>query len=154
MTANEYEEWLLESIPAYAADKVASGQWTDEESLARSKLEYEALLPQGLETSDNHFFTIIDAKGAAVGRLWFAVQKMFRSRIAYVFDVDVKPERQREGHAMRALADLEAEVEKMQLSGIALHVFGHNAGARALYSKLGYEPTDLNLYKPLPRTGN
>jgi ribosomal protein S18 acetylase RimI-like enzyme len=37
----------------------------------------------------------------------------------------------------------------MGLAGIALHVFGHNQSARALYEKLGYAPTNLNLYKPL-----
>jgi hypothetical protein len=29
MSITEYAEWLKESIPAYAADKVASGQWTE-----------------------------------------------------------------------------------------------------------------------------
>ena len=36
------------------------------------------------------------------------------------------------------------------LSGIALHVFGHNREARALYRKLGYVATNINLYKPVP----
>jgi len=39
------------------------------------------------------------------------------------------------------------------LSGIALHVFGHNSGAQALYASLGYQITNLNLFKPLTPTG-
>jgi ribosomal protein S18 acetylase RimI-like enzyme len=150
MTNPEYAAWLEESIPAYAADKMASGQWTQEESLARSKKENDELLPQGLQTPDNHLFTIVDSKSSAVGMLWFAVKTKFNARIAFVFDISVNPNRQRQGHATRAFEDLEDEVQRLGLSGIALHVFGHNAGARALYAKLGYEPTNISLFKPLP----
>jgi ribosomal protein S18 acetylase RimI-like enzyme len=85
--------------------------------------------------------------------LWFAVKKKFDARIAYVFDVSVRPERQREGHAMRALVALEEEVRRLGLSGIALHVFGHNAGARALYDRLGFQPTNISLFKPVKPRG-
>ena len=154
MTPSDYAEWLAESIPAYAADKVASGQWSEDEALERSRQENDELLPQGLETPDNHFFSIVDAQSAAVGMLWFAVEAALHARAAYVFDVSVKPDRQREGHAMRAFEALEAEARRLGLTGIALHVFGHNAGARALYQKLGYEPTNLNLFKPLGPAGS
>jgi ribosomal protein S18 acetylase RimI-like enzyme len=149
MTASEYAEWLVESIPAYAQDKVSSGQWSAEESLEQSRREHDELLPQGLETPDNHFFAIVDARSVAVGMLWFAVTTKFNARIAYVYDVSVRPERQREGHAKRAFLALEDEVQRLGLGGIALHVFGHNAGARALYAGLGYQPTNINLFKSL-----
>jgi len=153
MTASEYTEWLAESIPAYAADKVASGQWSAEEALTRSQRENDELLPQGLETPENFLFTIVDSRSRPVGMLWFAVKTKFNAKIAFVFDVSVKPEFQRQGHAMRAFKDLEGEIRRSGLSGIALHVFGHNAGARALYSKLGYEPTNISLFKPVASTG-
>ena len=69
--------------------------------------------------------------------LWFAVKKKFGADIAYVFDVSIRPERQREGHAARAFLALEEQVRRLGLTGIALHVFGHNDAARALYAKLG-----------------
>lgn len=147
MTDDEYAAWLEETIPAYAADKVASGQWTQEQSLAQSKKEYEELLPQGRQTPDNHLFTIVDPESKAVGMIWFAVKIKFNARIAYVFDVGVKPERQRQGHACAAFLALEDEVRKLGLSGIALHVFGHNTGAQALYAKLGFAPTNISLFK-------
>jgi len=153
MTKSEYADWLVESIPAYAADKVASGQWSAAESLELSRREHGELLPQGLETPDNHFFAIVDPQSVAVGMLWFAVTTRLNARIAYVYDVSVRPERQREGHAMRAFLALEDEVRRLGLAGVALHVFGHNAGARALYAKLGYQPTNINLFKPLGTAG-
>lgn len=56
MTNSEYAEWREESIPGYAAGKVASGQWSEEESLALSRKENAELLPLGLETPENHFY--------------------------------------------------------------------------------------------------
>ncbi|MBK8741723.1 MAG: GNAT family N-acetyltransferase [Betaproteobacteria bacterium] len=149
MAESEYAAWVAAAIPDYAADKVTSGQWSAEASLELSWKEHDALLPQGMATPDNHFFTILDARSAPVGMLWFAVQTRFNARIAYVYDVGVRPERQREGHALRAFAALEDEVRKLGLAGIALHVFGHNTGARALYARLGYQPTNISLYKQL-----
>jgi ribosomal protein S18 acetylase RimI-like enzyme len=153
MTTSEYAEWVEESIPGYAADKVASGQWSQEESLALSRKENAELLPLGLDTPENHFYAIVDSHSVAVGMLWFAVKKKFDARIAYVFDVSIRPERQREGHAMRAFLALEEEARRLGLSGIALHVFGHNAGARALYERLGFEPTNISLFKPVEPPG-
>jgi ribosomal protein S18 acetylase RimI-like enzyme len=147
MTDAEFLAWREEAIPAYAADKVAAGQWAQGEALALSRQEYEELLPDGVHTKDNHFFSILDRRSAPVGVLWFAVKTKFASRIAYVFDVSVRAQRQREGHAHRAFVALEQEVQRLGLSGIALHVFGHNAAAQALYAKLGFQPTNISLYK-------
>ncbi|TRZ65195.1 MAG: GNAT family N-acetyltransferase [Rhodocyclaceae bacterium] len=153
MTEPEYRSWLTETIPAYAADKVASGQWSEEASIALSKKEFDELLPQGLETPDNYLFTIVDRQASAVGVLWFAVKTKFNARVAYVFDVTVRQDRQREGHAFRAFLALEDELRTLGLSGIALHVFGHNVGAQALYAKLGFHPTNISLFKPVGTTG-
>ena len=149
MTEPEYAAWLDTTIPAYAADKVASGQWSTEASLELSRKEHQGLLPHGRATPDNYFFTITDPQGTAVGVVWFAVKTKSNERIAYVFDVRVWPERQREGHAFRALLALEQEVRTLGLPGIALHVFGHNKAAQALYAKLGFQPTNINLFKPV-----
>ena len=153
MTQSEYDAWLEEAIPAYAADKVASGQWSREASLELSRKENDELLPQGLETPDNHFYTIVDTESKAVGMLWFAVKTKFNSPIAYVFDISISPERRREGHAYHAFIGLEAEAQKLGLSGIALHVFGHNTGAQSLYAKLGFEPTNISLFKSVGTSG-
>lgn len=147
MTEAEYATWLAAAIPAYAADKVESGQWSAAAAPDLSKAEYQELLPQGLATPDHHLYTIEDDHAAPVGVLWFAVQTLFDARIAYVYDVSVVPHRQREGHALQAFQALEEEVRRLGLAGIALHVFGHNKGARALYEKLGFEPTNISLFK-------
>ncbi len=147
MLQPEYDAWVAETIPAYAADKVASGQWPQSTALEQSKKENDELLPQGLATPDNHFFTIVESAGAPVGMLGFAVKTRFNARIAYVFDVGVRPERQREGHASAAFVALEGEVRNLGLAGIALQVFGHNTAGQGLYAKLGYRPTSISMFK-------
>lgn len=149
MTQAEYVEWIKQTIPAYAADKVASGQWSEDESLQLSKRNLEELLPQGLTTPDNFLYTIEDSDSRPVGVLWFAVTTRFNSRVAYVYDIEVWPHQRRKGHAYRAICALEQEARGLGLSGIALHVFGHNAEAQSLYAKLGFRPTNINLFKPV-----
>ena len=67
MSDPEFNTWLGGAVPAYAADKVASGQWAADAALELSKKEHEQLLPQGLLTADNHLYSIVDAEGLMVG---------------------------------------------------------------------------------------
>ena len=95
-----------------------------------------------------------DEGRAAVGMLWIAGLERAGQRIAYVYDISVRPEHRRKGHAASAFAALEGKVRELGLSGIALHVFGHNAGAVALYTKLGYQATNINMFKAVdPQAG-
>jgi len=150
MSESAFADYLAYAIPDFARDKVQAGQWAEDESLELSRSGYVDMLPQGLATPDNFFYTLCDgATQADVGMLWFAAQLRGGQRIAYVYDVYVRPEHQRMGHAGRAFAALEVEARRLGLTGIALHVFGHNAGAQALYQKLGYVPTNINMFKPL-----
>jgi ribosomal protein S18 acetylase RimI-like enzyme len=142
MTESEYEAWLAEAIQGYAREKVASGQWAEDESLDLSTKEYQNL------------FSIIDSHSASVGMLWFAIKTQFAARVAYVYDVSVRRERRREGHASRAFIALEEEARRLGLSGIALHVFGRNTGAQALYAKLGFRPTNIYLFKTIEAEGS
>ena len=149
MTEQEYAEWLAIVIPLYAADKVALHRWTTEEAVDRAKKEYEQLLPKGLQTENNYFYAVLNGFGQTVGSLWFVEAPRVGYRVAYVFDIYVKSEHRRQGHAVRALEALETEAATRGLAGIALQVFGHNLSARSLYSKLSYSPTNINLYKAL-----
>ncbi len=152
MTDAEFAAWREAAIPNYARDKVASGQWRESESLAKSRAAMEALLPAGIATPFQHLWTIRDGAHAhSVGTLWVAEQQGATGRIAYVFDLMIEPTYRRRGHARRAFEALEQKVRELQLDGISLHVFGHNAAARALYDSLGYAPTNIMLFKPITR---
>jgi ribosomal protein S18 acetylase RimI-like enzyme len=147
ITEGEYVSWLETVVPEYAGDKVASGQWSKESALDLSLKEYAELLPHGKDTENSYLYTVVGTEGEPVGTLWFVVQERANQRIAYVYDILIAPAYRRRGHACRAFQALEQKVAQLGLSGIALHVFGHNHGAQALYVKLGYVATNINMFK-------
>ena len=149
MTESEFTAWCDSIVPAYAVEKVKSGDWLESSAHDRSRASLDELLPMGIGTLDNHLFTIVDADGESVGMLWFAVKERSGSRIAYVYNIAIDPQFRRQGHAERAFDALEREASRLGLKGISLHVFGHNRGARSLYEKLGFEATDITMFKPL-----
>lgn len=146
---SEFRAWMSRTIPLYAAEKVASGAWAEADALELSQEEYERLLPQGLKTPDNYSYAILGSNGLQVGEIWFAVKERAARKIAYIYDVDIWPEHRRQGHAFRAFQAIEAESLRLGLAGVALHVFGSNFGAQALYTKLGYITTDISMFKTL-----
>ena len=150
ITENEFAAWLKTVVLEYAADKVASGQWPEETAVELSRQEYGEDLPQGRTTENNHLFTVLTDSAEPIGTLWFVVKERANNKIAYVYDITIAPEHRRRGHAFRAFEALEQEVAHMGLTGIALHVFGHNYAAQRLYVKLGYIATNINMFKPLP----
>jgi ribosomal protein S18 acetylase RimI-like enzyme len=153
MGSEEFSAYIADTVPAYAEDKAESGQWSKDSSLRLAQEGFDELLPQGLATPRNHLFTLRDTDSqVSVGVLWFAVQQRAGENIAYVYDVAIYPKFQRLGYATEAFAALEAEAISSGLSGIALHVFGHNVAARALYDKLGYRPTNISMFKRIGRT--
>ena len=142
--------YLNAAVIGYAQDNVASGRWPAEGALARSRADFEASLPQGLATPDNFLFEIKrELTGPTVGFIWFAVVEKNGLRSAFVYDVEVQPEFRRQGHARAAFKALEPLVRDLGLPSIGLHVFGHNPGAQALYSSLGYAVTGTNMLKVL-----
>jgi ribosomal protein S18 acetylase RimI-like enzyme len=152
MRAEVFAAYLDSSVAGYAQDNIDAGRWPAEGAVERSRADFDDSLPQGLATPDNYLFEIQDgALGATVG--WFAVVVKHGLRSAFVYDLEVKSEYRRQGHAKRAFEALEARVTTLGLTSIGLHVFGHNPGAQSLYSQLGYTVTGINMIKQIDKTG-
>ena len=64
-------------------------------------------------------------------------------------DIVIDEPYRRRGYGQAAMLALEDSVRSLGLRGIALHVFGHNTAARALYERLGYTVTNINMAKRL-----
>ncbi len=153
MDADAFTRFLARAVPEYAAEKVRNGQWSPDEAQARSEREFQDLLPQGPDTPDNVLYTLHDPQeGADVGVLWYALQRA-ATTTAFIYEVEVFEPFRRRGYATQAFTLLEADAAARGATRIGLHVFGHNTAARALYEKLGYHATNINMRKELRQTG-
>jgi ribosomal protein S18 acetylase RimI-like enzyme len=149
MTEAELQAYLESTIADYAAEHVKGGRWNPAEALEESRKEIMQLLPDGLNTANQHLFSIKNDAGATIGMLWFAMRDQGGKRSAFIYDVRIDPAFQRRGYATQAFQALEIVARDMGSAAISLHVFGHNVAARALYEKLGFETTNLHMSKIL-----
>lgn len=150
MTPAEFEAYLPPAIAEYAADRIAAGNWAEAEALSRAQREFADLLPQGIATPNQHLFTIRDAARAqAVGVIWLAAMSHFGQPSAFIYDLRIFDAFQRRGYGMQAMLAVEREAQALGMDRIGLHVFGHNSAAQALYLKLGYAITNINMTKRL-----
>ena len=148
MGASSYEAYVDAAVARYAEDNVASGRWPRAVASERSRAAYAAILPKGLQTPDTHLLEIKDEEShQTIGSLLFAVVGRDGERSAFVYDLHVLPQFRRRGYATSAFEALETIVRDLGLSKIGLHVFAHNAEAQALYAKLGYAATGINMRK-------
>ena len=150
MTEAEYEKYFEFAIPNYASEHVKAGRWSEKEALQRAKQEYDELLPDGLNTSNQHFFSIVDEQTTTkVGMLWFAIRSRKEEPAAYVYDVIVYEAYRRQGYGEQTFRAMEAKVRELGSKTLSLHVFGHNHAARAFYEKLGFVTTNVMMTKTL-----
>src|SRR5258708_95417 len=147
---DEYQTWLAQSVNDYAQDKVDAGTWQPEEALSRSQADFASLLPQGRSTPDNHIYSIQDAAhGTHVGVLWVAVTGKGLRKSAFIYDIVIYEVQRRQGYGEGTMLALEDTVRELGLDTVGLHMFGHNKAAQALYEKVGYIVTDINMSKIL-----
>ncbi|MCI4353751.1 MAG: GNAT family N-acetyltransferase [Thermoplasmata archaeon] len=144
----EFERYRDETIPEYAAEHVRAGTYPAEGSVDRARAEFATILPQGTQTPGHTFVWIDDAEsGARVGHLWYYLPPG-QARM-FIYDILVRPEHRRHGYAEAALTEAERIGRREGARTLALHVFGFNTGAIALYEKLGYATTNRMMAKPL-----
>lgn len=148
MSSTEFVAFLASSIPDYAAEKVRAGNWTAGEALEKSRQAHRELLPDGLESVHQHLFTI-ESDGRPAGRVWLSSDPAASGGAGFIYDLLIEEPFRRQGIAAEAMTLLEAEALQLGLAALALHVFGFNRPARALYEKLGYEVTNINMAKTL-----
>ena len=151
----DYEEFASDAVAAYAADNVLAGRWLSEGSLARARLEFDRLLPQGYFPPGHHFLAIrssIDTD--VIGHAWFGISEAGGERVGYLYNIRLKPHFRGQGHAARALQLLDQHALANDVAVMRLHVFAFNTRAQALYRAAGYGITGMNMLKRLHRDGD
>lgn len=150
MSEADFAAYLDTSIASYAAEHIKAGGWTEEEGLEKAKQSFDRLLPNGVNSPNQHLFSLYDENtGETVGMIWLAVEGNPNKTYGYIYDVVVDEAHRRKGYGEQAFRLIEEKARELGQSEIRLHVFGHNHGARALYEKLGYITTNLMMKKEL-----
>jgi RimJ/RimL family protein N-acetyltransferase len=148
-TDEEYQNFIQPSIENYAAEKTRAGNFRPETALQQAKEEFNHLLPAGMTTPNHYFYAIVDKEtNQKVGHLWFTREER-EEPIIYIYDVKIDEPYRRHGYAQGAFNRLEEKARELHVKKISLHVFGHNHAARALYEKLGYAATNINMSKTI-----
>jgi ribosomal protein S18 acetylase RimI-like enzyme len=143
----DYERWRAETVASYAAERVAAGNWTQAESLAKAEESFAKLLPDGPATPGQHLFSLwLVAEQRHVGVVWFHVRA---NQVAFIYDLVIDEAYRGKGLGKPAMAAMEAEMRRLGATSSALHVFGHNTAARRLYESCGYAITNIDMSKRL-----
>jgi ribosomal protein S18 acetylase RimI-like enzyme len=146
MTETEYGAFVETAVPEFAQQKVASGEWTEEEALELSREDHERLLPDGLKSPNQHLFTVRDAaSGEAVATLWLALRTKADRIEGYIYDINVREALRGRGYGRATMLAAIEEARELGAETVGLHVFGHNAPARALYQSLGFVETNVSM---------
>lgn len=148
MNEEEFKVWFKRSGENYRDENIKSGL-TFAEAQKKSDDDFARLLPEGRNSVDQYIFSIKENGSNWIGTLWFGVRGPEDNRKAFIYDIILDDETRGKGYGKKAMLLLEAEVKKLGLRHIGLHVFGHNKIARGLYEKLGYETTNVNMEKTL-----
>ena len=137
----EEVERLLTGARATHADRLQRHRGLGrEDAAARAADEVAALAPQGSATPD-HVFLSAHHGDELLGGLWAALQGPDRAGSAWIHHVEVVPAARRQGVAARLVREAAAAVRAPGVTHLGVRVLGDDAGAGALYARLGFTVT-------------
>jgi ribosomal protein S18 acetylase RimI-like enzyme len=148
IAAAEFPAFVTASKAGYAEGIELHGGQTHEAARQKAEADFPAVLPLGLATP-GHFIFVVEADGAAVGRLWLAERVTAGRTVLYVYDISIHAEHQGRGYGRAAMGLAEDEARRRGIDRIELNVFGGNDVARGLYRSLGYVEIAAQMRKDL-----
>ena len=150
MLESELNAYLEKSIPNYAADNVEAGYWSEEEALEKSRKVFNDLLPEGVKSKGQHLFQVENVEtNERVGIIWLNARTDVPRPSGFIYDIEMGEKFRGKGYGKQTMLAIEEKARELGLKSIGLHVFAHNAVAKGLYEKIGYEVTSLNMVKEL-----
>ena len=150
MTEEEFHRFRERSVRDYAREGVRTGRWSETEAERQSRAEFAALVPQGRATPDHFFGRLRDpASGEFVGTVWYALRPAPGGRELFLFWLGIDPGYRRRGFARATLEQLAGEAGRIGAVRLALHVFGDNLPAIALYEQAGFRPASVLMTRPI-----
>ncbi|WP_220739713.1 GNAT family N-acetyltransferase [Leuconostoc miyukkimchii] len=147
MDTNHFKKYINTAVQEYATEKEAAGTWLKVDALKNAQDTYDRLLPLGLETPHNFFYTILDDT-TIVGYVWFGADNENES-VAFIFDFEIYAPYQNKGFGSGALDLVTPEAKEKGFTSLGLHVFGSNTRAIHVYEKSGFKITDVKMKKDI-----
>ena len=150
VTEEDFPAIVKQTIQGFADECITAGRWTAAEAYDHAKQMIEADLPAGLNTPGQLFFHLVTTESQQkVGYLWLEIMLKDNLPTIFISDIEIKPRYRRQGYAESTFKAIEQFANQQNINRICLHVFRQNTAAQALYQKLGFQVTGLNLLKNL-----
>ena len=150
LTKKEFKNYYNESITSYSEDIIVTLGVENKFALETAQEQFEKLLPDGIDTINNHICSILDKKSLnRVGILWYTIREEYEQKYAFISDIIIFSEYRGKGYGTEAFNELEKITTNKGIYSIKLHVFGHNIKARALYKRLGFSDDSIYMSKKL-----
>lgn len=144
---DEYDSFMNRVADNYARSVAKVYDSTYEICIKQAWKMLDEDLPEGVDTPGQFFYRIQDGD-LEVGNLWLTYSKdRGKDHYVYVSDIVIFEEHRRKGYATAALELAEGLGETWGCKSISLNVFAFNKGAQALYKKLGYRFTTMQMHK-------
>lgn len=148
ITEEAFKAYMKVALLEYAAEKKKGENLTDEQALKVASDSFHQLLPNGISSPDQFLFSIVDDHSNILGTVWLGQKKLPRPHV-WIYDIVLNPDARGRGYGRKTMALIEAEVLKLGVKSIGLHVFGHNTVAQSLYEKAGFRTTNRIMVKDL-----
>lgn len=146
-TPGEYRTLMRMIMRDYPRDRARADALPLKTVRRNARTQLQTMLPHASRTH-GHYFDTLREGARTVGYLWYAKQG---KRSLFLCQIYILAPFRGRGLGTQAMRLFERRAQALGCREVRLHVFGHNAAARALYEKLGYTTADLVLAKPLAR---
>ena len=147
MTEGEFATYMVNAVRDYADSHIRAGDVLPEDALMRAQKDYEELLPDGLNSTNQYLFTVIHDALGAIGMIWYQLRERQTGKSAYLFDIAIREDLRGQGYGRQTMELTESMLNELGVQRIGLNVFEYNVAARALYEKMGYQITGMGMVK-------
>jgi GNAT superfamily N-acetyltransferase len=149
MTGAEQQAYATTVADGYFRQRIEFGGEPEHVARAHTADAMDRLWPRGRPAPGNHVFAA-EVDGVVVGSLWLAEQSPGGPEgQGWIYDVQVVPEERGNGYGRALVQVAETKAAELGCSALGLNVFGGNDVAISLYQSLGFQPTSLQMSKPL-----